>query len=86
MPCCSGLASSRRRLEANPEQQGISLKEEALRDLVLFFSEEGDLEAAKEYFTRYGEKRYYRKMLSRLGNIYMEQGKNELGIQTYRMR
>jgi len=78
------VAETDRRLEANPEQQGISLKEEALRDLVLFFSEEGDLEAAKEYFTRYGEKRYYRKMLSRLGNIYMEQGKNELGIQTYR--
>jgi len=78
------VAESDRRLEANPEATGISLKEEALRDLVLFFSEEGDLEAAKEYFTRYGEKRYYRKMLSRLGNIYMEQGKNELGIQTYR--
>lgn len=78
------VAESDRRLEANPEELGISLKEEALRDLVLFFSEEGDLEAAKEYFTRYGEKRYYRKMLSRLGTIYMEQGKNELGIQTYR--
>ncbi|MCO4768813.1 MAG: tetratricopeptide repeat protein [Deltaproteobacteria bacterium] len=78
------VAETDRRLEANPEQAGISLKEEALRDLVLFFSEEGDLEAAKEYFTRYGEKRYYRKMLSRLGNIYMDQGKNELGIQTYR--
>jgi tetratricopeptide (TPR) repeat protein len=78
------VAESDRRLEINPQEVGISLKEEALRDLVLFFSEEGDLEAAKEYFTRYGEKRYYRKMLSRLGTIYMEQGKNELGIQTYR--
>ncbi len=78
------VAETDRRLAANPEGEGISLKEEALRDLVLFFSEEGDLEAAKEYFTRYGEKRYYRKMLGRLGTIYMEQGKNELGIQTYR--
>ena len=78
------VAETDRRLAANPENEGISLKEEALRDLVLFFSEEGDLEAAKEYFTRYGEKRYYRKMLGRLGTIYMEQGKNELGIQTYR--
>mgnify|MGYP002629586304 CR=1 FL=1 len=78
------VAETDRRLIENPEGEGISLKEEALRDLVLFFSEEGDLEAAKEYFTRYGEKRYYRKMLSRLGTIYMDQGKNELGIQTYR--
>ena len=78
------VAETDRRVAASGKQEGISLKEEALRDLVLFFSEEGDLEAAKEYFTRYGEKRYYRKMLGRLGNIYMDQGKNELAIQTYR--
>ena len=79
------VAETDRRIEAAGGQiLGISLKEEALRDLVLFFSEEGDLEAAKEYFTRYGEKRYYRKMLRRLGDIYIDQGKNELAIQTYR--
>lgn len=78
------VAEQDRRMAASGENTGISLKEEALRDLVLFFSEEGDLEAAKEYFTRYGEKKYYRKMLSRLGGIYMDQGKNELAIQTYR--
>ncbi len=63
---------------------GISLKEEALKDLVQFFSEEGNLEEAKEYFTRYGQKKYYRKMLKRLATIYYEQGKNELVIQTYK--
>ncbi len=63
---------------------GISLKDEALKDLVQFFSEEGNLEEAKEYFTRYGQKKYYRKMLKRLANIYYEQGKNELVIQTYK--
>jgi len=63
---------------------GISLKEEALKDLVQFFSEEGNLEEAKEYFTRYGQKKYYRKMLKRLATIYYEQGKNELTIQTYK--
>jgi tetratricopeptide (TPR) repeat protein len=78
------VAETDRRVAASGKPEGISLKEEALRDLVLFFSEEGDLAAAKEYFTRYGEKRYYRKMLGRLGRIYMEQGKNELSIQTYR--
>ena len=78
------IAEQDRRMAAAGEATGISLKEEALRDLVLFFSEEGDLEAAKEYFTRYGEKKYYRKMLARLGTIYMDQGKNELAIQTYR--
>ncbi len=78
------VAEQDRRIAASGENVGISLKEEALRDLVLFFSEEGDLAAAKEYFTRYGEKKYYRKMLARLGGIYMDQGKNELAIQTYR--
>ena len=78
------VAEQDRRIAAAGGTVGISLKDEALRDLVLFFSEEGDLEAAKEYFTRYGEKKYYRKMLARLGGIYMDQGKNELAIQTYR--
>jgi len=64
--------------------EGISLKEEALRDLVVFYSEEGDLEEAKATFRKYGEDRYYRKLLSRLGKIYLDQGKNELAIQTYR--
>ncbi len=78
------VSETDRRMRETGEKAGISLKEEALRDLVLFFSEEGDLQAAKEYFTRYGEKRYYRKMLSRLGNIYVDQGKNQLAVQTYR--
>jgi tetratricopeptide (TPR) repeat protein len=78
------IAETDRRIEATGGDTGISLKDEALRDLVLFFSEEGDLEAAKEYFTRYGEKKYYRKMLARLGRIYSQQGKNELAVQTYR--
>jgi len=63
---------------------GISLRDEALRDLVIFFSEKDDLQAAKEFFIRYGEKKYYRKMLTKLGSKYIEQGKNELAIQTYR--
>jgi tetratricopeptide (TPR) repeat protein len=78
------VSETDRRMRETGEAAGISLKEEALRDLVLFFSEEGDLQAAKEYFTRYGEKRYYRKMLARLGNIYIDQGKNSLAVQTYR--
>lgn len=72
------------RLIESGQHVGISLKEEALKDLVQFFSEEGNLEEAKEYFTRYGQKKYYRKMLKRLAIIYFEQGKNELTIQTYK--
>ena len=73
-----------RRIEAEGVEAGISLKEEALRDMVTFFAEIGDLAKAKEYFTRLGEKRYYRQMLSRLGGIYKEQGKTDEAIETYR--
>ncbi|MCK6528900.1 tetratricopeptide repeat protein [Myxococcota bacterium] len=69
---------------AGKADTGISLKEEALKDLVLFFSEEGDLEEAKEYFTKYGQKKYYRDMLKRLASVYGEQGKIDLSVETYR--
>ena len=75
-----------RQLAENPEAVGINLKEEALKDLVQFYAEKGDdaLEEARAYFTSYGERRYYRMMLSLLAGRYMEQGRNELAIQTYR--
>ena len=78
------LAETDRREREGEATQGISLRDEALRDLVIFFSEKDDLQAAKEFFIRYGEKKYYRKMLSKLGTKYMEQGKNELAVETYR--
>ena len=78
------LAETDRREREGEGGGGISLREEALRDLVIFFSEKDDLQAAKEFFIRYGEKKYYRKMLGKLGSKYIEQGKNELAIQTYR--
>jgi len=66
------------------ETQGkLLLREEALNDLVLFFSELGDMEAAYTYFSKFGEKKHYSAMLRRLAGTYLEQGKNEQAITTY---
>lgn len=53
----------------------INLKEEALDDLVLAFSQVGDIEAAQIYFKEVGESKYFLRLLERLGNIYFQQGK-----------
>lgn len=78
------IDETRRRREADPTANAIALDEEALRDLVTFYAEDGDLEEAKKTFKRYGDLQYYRKLLARLGSTYMEQGKLDLAITTFR--
>jgi len=62
----------------------ITLQEEALKDLVRFFADAGEMDEAYAYFTKLGKKDLIRSMLMRLGSTYFEQGKFEQCIQTYR--
>lgn len=62
----------------------LQLQDEALRDLVRFFADAGELDEAYEYFTKLGKKDLIRDMLKRLASTYFEQGKFELCIETYR--
>lgn len=62
----------------------IQLQEEALKDLVRFFADAGDLDEAYEYFSKIGKPELVRDMLKRLAGTYFEQGKFEQAIQTYR--
>lgn len=62
----------------------LSLREEALNDLVLFYADSGDMDAAYAYFSQFGEKKYFKAMLKRLASTYIEQGRNELAITTFR--
>jgi len=62
----------------------IQLQEEALKDLVRFFADAGDLDEAYEYFNKLGKPELVRDMLKRLAGTYVEQGKFEQAIQTYR--
>jgi TolA-binding protein len=76
-------------LEGSQDQSGrkktaIVLSEEALRDLVRFFADAGDMDGAIQYFTQLGKTDLIRSMLKRLATTYLEQGKFEQTIQTYR--
>ncbi len=62
----------------------ITLQEEALKDLVRFFADAGEMDEAYAYFTKLGKKELIRSMLKRLAGTYFEQGKFEQCIQTYR--
>ena len=70
--------------EGGPSKSQLTLQEEALKDLVRFFADAGEMDEAYGYFTKLGKKDLIRKMLSRLASTYFEQGKFEQCIQTYR--
>ena len=69
---------------AGTTKGGLQLEEEALKDLVRFFADAGQMNEAYEYFTSLGKKDLIRSMLQRLGGMYFEQGKFEQAIETYR--
>ena len=62
----------------------LTLQDEALKDLVRFFADAGEMDEAYGYFTKLGKTDLIRKMLTRLASTYFEQGKFEQCIQTYR--
>ena len=62
----------------------ITLQDEALKDLVRFFADAGEMDEAYAYFNKLGKKDLIRSMLKRLATTYFEQGKFEQCIQTYR--
>ncbi len=62
----------------------LTLQDEALKDLVRFFADAGEMEEAYAYFNKLGKKDLIRAMLKRLADTYFEQGKFEQCIQTYR--
>ncbi len=66
------------------KSKAIELQDEALKDLVRFFADAGEMSEAYEYFNKLGKKELIRSMLKRLASMYLEQGKNEQAIQTYR--
>jgi len=65
-------------------KSNITLQDEALRDLVRFFADAGEMDEAYAYFNKLGKKELIRSMLKRLATTYFEQGKFEQCIQTYR--
>lgn len=69
---------------ATDDKSKMSLQDEALKDLVRFFADAGEMDEAYAYFNKLGKKDLIRQMLKRLASTYFEQGKFEQCIQTYR--
>jgi len=69
---------------AGDSKKRMTLQEEALKDLVRFFADAGQMDEAYNYFTKLGKKDLIKDMLKRLAGTYFEQGKFEECIQTYR--
>ncbi|MCB9793280.1 MAG: tetratricopeptide repeat protein [Alphaproteobacteria bacterium] len=70
--------------DGGKSKSNLQLQEEALKDLVRFFADAGEMDEAYEYFNKLGKKELIRSMLKRLASTYFEQGKYEECIQTYR--
>lgn len=62
----------------------LTLQEEALKDLVRFFADAGDLNEAIDYFNKLGKQDLIEAMLKRLASTYFENGNFEQAISTYR--
>jgi len=61
----------------------LHLKEEALNDLIVVWSETEDTNQAWAYFKTIGEKDSFYKLLAKLGSIYSDQGRNGKAIAVY---
>ncbi len=80
----SVVSFSMAQTESGSAAKRMQLQEEALKDLVRFFADAGEMDEAYEYFNKLGKKELIQSMLKRLAGMYFEQGKFEQCIQTYR--
>src|SRR5690606_10796879 len=65
------------------KQRGLDLKEEAIRDVIMVWTEAEDVKSAWRYFWTIGEQGSFYTMLERLGQIYTDQGQNAKAIVLY---
>ncbi len=61
----------------------LHLKQEALNDLIMVWSETEDTKHAWAYFKTIGEKNSFYKLLDKLGSIYSDQGRNAKAVVVY---
>ena len=71
-------------MQESGDTSSVMLQDEALKDLVRFFADAGDMQEAENYFRSLGKVELYNNMLKRLAKMYFEQGKFELSVTTYR--
>lgn len=61
----------------------MNLKREATRDLIMVWADTAGVDEAWDYFSKRNEKDAFYSVLERLGNIYVDQGKNKSAIEVY---
>lgn len=64
-------------------QGAVSLKDEAVKDLIVVWADAADVDSAWAYFQSIGATDMFYKMLERLGYIYVDQGKNKDAIKVF---
>ncbi len=77
-------ARAKLREGASGRGRRLQLLREALRDLVLAYSQSGDPRDARRRFLEIGGPAHYLKMLRNLGTLYRQQGKFRASIVIYR--
>jgi Tfp pilus assembly protein PilF len=77
------LATMKRVIDvAGGNDQFVGLRDEALNDIVMFFSEAGRFSEAHEYFSKVnGGPEIYIRALNRLSSIYDKRGERQLAIK-----
>jgi tetratricopeptide (TPR) repeat protein len=70
--------------EGGGDKSRLTLQDEALKDLVRFFADAGEMDEAYAYFTKLGKPDLIRAMLRKLAKTYFEQGKFQECIRTYK--
>jgi tetratricopeptide (TPR) repeat protein len=78
------VAYSMAQVQAGAAGSKLELGEEALKDLVRFFADAGELDEAYEYFNKLGKTDLIHSLLKRLATTYMENGQWEEAVATYR--
>ncbi len=74
---------SEKSADGGSAKNNMNLREEAINDLVMVWADAEDVASAWKYFKTIGEESSFYKMLERLGNIYVDQGKNPQAIAVF---
>jgi len=78
-------AERQQRKNKGTDRDHVQLKNEALNDIVLTFSNVDAVDVAYEYIRKKGGEKLARSLTEKLARIYKDQGKFDQEIQTYRL-
>ena len=69
--------------DKNKKKGGLNLRNEAINDLVMVWSETEGVDDAYDYFSKLNEMEAFYDVLEKLGHTYAEQGKNKRSLQAF---